>query len=206
MKLLIERTQGYQSSIREDMARETKEKEVLAMEEQKKEKERLHLEMLELRRTKLLANLIDEPSKDITDDVVTVALRFAITNHNKGNKLPLPSELRRRFIASETRVNDVFDWIDAKFGYERETLVLSTMNGSKKFVYCDDDDAIVDVDDDNDNDDNDDDVKGEEKGKNITLVDAGFSKMMALRVTEIVRDRPTADVAADEDEEDDNEE
>jgi hypothetical protein len=206
MKLLKERTQGYQSSIREDMAREMKEKQSLAMEEQKKEKERLHLEMLELRRTKLLANLIDEPTKDITDGVITVALRFAITNNNKGNKLPQQQgELRRRFIASETRVNDVFDWIDAKFGYERETLVLSTMNGSKKFVYCDDDDDDnVGIEDDNDNDDNDDDtydhVKDEEKGKNLTLVEAGFTKMMALRVTEIVRDRPTADVAADKDE------
>jgi hypothetical protein len=75
------------------------------------------------------------------------------------------------------------------------------MNGSKKFIYCDDDN--VGIDDDNDNDDH---VKGEEKGKNITLVEAGFSKMMALRVTEIVRDRPTANVAADEDEEDDDEE
>jgi len=203
MKLLKERTRGYQGSIRDDMARETKEKEIRAMEERKKENERLRSEMLDVRRAKLLANLMDEPSRDITDGVVTVALRFAITTNDKANELPKQGELRRRFIASETRVNDVFDWIDAKFGYDRETLVLSTMNGSKKFVYCDDDDAVVDVDDDNDDKDNDDDdVKGEEKGKNITLIEAGFSKMMALRVTEIVRDHTTTTAAAADEEED----
>ena len=205
MKLLKERTRGYQGSIRDDMARETKEKEIRAVEERKKENERLRLEMLDIRRAKLLANLMDEPSKDITDGVVTVALRFAITTNDKANELPQRGELRRRFIANETRVNDVFDWIDAKFGYERETLVLSTMNGSKKFVYCNDNDAVVDVDDDNDSDDNDDDIKGEKKGKNITLVEAGFSKMMALRVTEIVKDHTTTAAAADEEQDDDEE-
>lgn len=212
MKLLKERTQGYQSSIRDDMARENKEIEHQAIEEQKKENERSRLEMLEIRRAKLLANLIDEPSHDITDGVVTVALRFAITpnaneNINKIKQLPQQQDLRRRFIASETRVNDVFDWIDAMFGYEREMLVLSTMNGSKKFMYCDDDDVGVEDNNNNNNDnDNDDYNKDEKKGKNVTLDEAGFSKTMALRVTEIVRNHSTADVAADKNEEEDDEE
>jgi len=125
-------------------------------------------------------------------------------------------------VAREATVNDVFDWIDAKFGYERERLVLTTMNGSRRFVYVDvDDDNVVDDIEDGGNDDDDEDDKeededgDEEEGgdgeggggkkigrpdkKNLTLEEAGFGKMVALRVTEIARDAPSA--ASEDDEE-----
>lgn len=109
----------------------------------------------------------------------------------------------RRFAARDATVNDVFDWIDAKFGYERERLALSTMNGSRKFVY-------VDVDEDVGGDE--DDEGGEKEGKtrpvNLSLEEAGFGKMTALRVTEIARDAPAVAFAAadDQEEEEDDEE
>ncbi len=65
-------------------------------------------------------------------------------------------------------MNDVFNWVDATHGLEREKIELSTMNGSKTFMY-------VEADDDDD----------EESG-NITLDEVGLGKMTALRVTEIV--------------------
>jgi hypothetical protein len=212
-RLLRERNEGYASSVRDDAAREIAEGERLANERRILEEERMRLSMLEERRAVLLANLPHEPPSGTTEGIVTIALRFADNDAAAVVEKYGRDGLKRRFVASEATMNDVFDWIDAKFGYERERLILSTMNGSRKFAYVtvDDDDDDVgdggDGDGDEDGYDDDDEVgEGDNGGrggkkndpKNLTLEEAGLGKLIALRVTEIVGDVSAA--KADEEE------
>ena len=170
MQLLKERTEGYKESVKEDKAREEREERELQAKKEAEEEERLRLEKLEQRRQELLEALPEEPEAG-SGGVITIALRF-------GNG----SRDQRRFLAEETTVNDLLNWVDATHGMEREKIELSTMNGSKTFVY-------VEEDDDDD----------EEESENLTLVEAGLGKMTALRVTEIVEE-------IDEEEEEEDEE
>jgi len=156
MQLLKERTEGYKESMNEDKAREEREERELQAKKEEEEKERLRKEQLEQRRQELLEALPEEPEAG-SEGVITIALRFGDGSRDQ-----------RRFVAEETSVNDVFNWVDATHGLEREKIELSTMNGSKTFMY-------VEADDDDD----------EESG-NITLDEVGLGKMTALRVTEIV--------------------
>ena len=135
-RLMRERTEGYASSIQDDAMREAGERHRREEEEREREEERTRLGRLEVRRAGLLAGLADEPPAGATPDggVVTIALRFAMPGCGSP---PGARESRRRFAAREATVNDVFDWIDATFGYERERLALSTMNGSRRFAYVD---------------------------------------------------------------------
>ena len=160
MELLKERNEGYVTSINEDKEREQKE----AIEKQRKKdeeiKEHERLQGIIARREELLASMVDEPPMG-SEGLVTIALRF--TDGTTRDR----TTLQRRFDSKSTTTNDVCNWIDAVHGIERERLELSTMNGSKKFVYVDDDDD------------------GEEKNV-MTLEEAGLGKMTALRVSEIV--------------------
>ena len=157
MELLKERNAGYVTSINEDKEREQKEE----MEKQRRKdeeiKEQERLQSIIVRREELLASMVDEPPMG-SEGLVTIALRF--TDGTTRDR----TTLQRRFDSKSTTTNDVCNWIDAVHGIERERLELSTMNGSKKFVYVDED--------------------GEEK--NVTLEEAGLGKMTALRVSEIV--------------------
>ena len=221
-RLMKERAEGYASSVQDDAMREAGERARREEEERERERERLRIGRLEDRRAGLLAGLADEPPAGAAaGGTVTIALRFATTGGGSPPTPPGGNVARRRFVAREATVNDVFDWIDAKFGYERERLVLTTMNGSRRFVYVDvDDDNVVDDiedggdDDDEDEEEEDEDDEEEEGGdgeggrgkkigrpdkKNLTLEEAGFGKMVALRVTEIARDAPSA--ASEDDEE-----
>mmetsp|Transcript_9020 Transcript_9020/g.13973 ORF Transcript_9020/g.13973 Transcript_9020/m.13973 type:complete len:574 (+) Transcript_9020:90-1811(+) len=67
---------------------------------------------------------------------------------------------QRRF-RNNVLLSTVFDWVDACFEMERECVVLTTMNGKETYKYP--------------NQEDDDDAK--------TLVQAGFGKMVALRVS-----------------------
>lgn len=89
--------------------------------------------------------LPEEPEKG-SDGVVTIALRFG--DGRKG---------QRRF-GAETMVDEVFNWIDAMFKTERETIELMTMNGKKTFSFGD--------------------------NGSTTLEDIGLGKMAAFRVIE----------------------
>jgi hypothetical protein len=215
-RLTKERTEGYASSIQDDAMREAGERARREEEEREREGERMRLGRLEDRRAGLLAGLADEPPAGAAaDGIVTIALRFAMPGG--GSPPPGGNVARRRFVAREATVNDVFDWIDAKFGYERERLVLTTMNGSRRFVYVDVDDDCEDGGDDDDedekeedeDDDEEEDGDGEEGGgekigrpdKNLSLEEAGFGKMVALRVTEIARDAPSSAASEDDEEE-----
>lgn len=172
MQLLKERTEGYKESVKEDKAREEREERELEAKKEAEEKERLRLEKLEQRRQELLEALPEEPEAG-SEGVITIALRFGDGSRDQ-----------RRFLAEETSVNDLLNWVDATHGMEREKIELSTMNGSKTFVYVEGDD----------------DDEQEESG-NVTLVEAGLGKMTALRVTQIVEE-----VDDEEEEEEDEEE
>jgi hypothetical protein len=158
MQLLKERTEGYKESMKEDKAREEREERELQAKKEEEEKERLRKEKLERRRQELLEALPEEPDAG-SEGVITIALRFGDGSRDQ-----------RRFVAEDTSLNDVFNWVDATHGLEREKIELSTMNGSKTFSY-------VEADSDDD----------EESG-NVTLDEAGLGKMTALRVTEIVEE------------------
>jgi len=171
MQLLRERTEGYKESMKEDKAREEQEERELQAKKEAEEKERLRLEQLEERRQELLEGLPEEPEVG-SEGVITIALRFGDGSRDQ-----------RRFVAEETVVNDLLNWVDAMHGMEREKIELSTMNGSKTFVYVEEDD--------------------EEESGNVTLAEAGLGKMMALRVTEIVEE---VDNEEEEDESESSEE
>lgn len=168
MELFKERQKGFQSSLKDDRKREEEErlKEQKAVEEEKARKERD--EEVKLRRIELLEALPEEPETG-SDGVVTIALRFS--DGRKG---------QRRFV-SDSLIDDVFNWIDAIFKTERETVELMTMTGTKKFSFGDD--------------------------GSLTLEDAGLGKMAALRVIEKqVEDGDGDNEASEDDTDEDSEE
>jgi len=166
-QLLKERSAGYSESMKEDEVREEKEVEELREKKEQEEKERARLLQIEERRKELLEGLAEEPEGG--EGVITIALRFA-----EGNKRD-----QRRFISSDTYLNDVFDWIDAVHSIERETVELSTMNGSKVFRYVEEEMS--------DNEEN-------EGGEvDVTLEEAGLGRMTALRVSVIVEESEEED-------------
>ena len=134
-------------------------------------KEQKRLESILARRKELLASLVDEPPMGSGGSIITIALRFTTTDgsSSKTSSSRDRTTLQRRFDSKLTTTNDVCNWVDAVHGIERERLELSTMNGSKKFVYVEGDDD-----------------DGEEEKRNVTLEEAGLGKMTALRVSEIV--------------------
>ena len=161
MELFKERQKGFQSSLKDDRKREEEEKlkEKQAAEEEKARKERE--EEVKLRRIGILEALPEEPETG-SDGVVTIALRFS--DGRKG---------QRRF-ESDSLIDDVFNWIDAIFKTERETVELMTMTGTKKFSFGDD--------------------------SSLTLDGAGLGKMAALRVIEKQVEGGDGDNEASEDE------
>ena len=154
MELFQERTKGYKKSILEDTTREQREKEEEERKQQLEEERREKELALQERRKELLANLPEEPSpaSGQNNRVVTIALRF--TDGKKG---------QRRFLDT-VEMEQVFNWVDAEFELERESVILTTMNGSLSFDYV----SVV------------------EEG--ILLKDSGLGKMAALRVTIKVED------------------
>lgn len=145
LAMLKERTEGYKSSVQDDTKRaeEERKEEEKRLEEERIAKERE--EMILERRKDLLESLEDEPEN--SSDVITIALRFS--DGRTG---------RRRFV-QDTSMDDVFNWVDAVFEVERESIILSSMSGKKSFEY-----------------------NGEE-GEGLSLKEAGLGKMAGLLVT-----------------------
>ena len=145
LAMLKERTEGYKSSVQDDTKRaeEERKEEEKRLEEERIAKERE--EMILERRKELLESLEDEP--DNSSDIITIALRFS--DGRTG---------RRRFV-QDTSMDDVFNWVDAVFEVERESIILSSMSGKKSFEYS-----------------------GEE-GEEMSLKEAGLGKMAGLLVT-----------------------
>ena len=157
-----ERVEGYRGSVEEDAAREQREAQEQERRRKEEEAERQRVARVEARRVQLLAALAPEPETG-AEGVVTIALRFAA--QGSGNR---EQPMQRRFDKNTTRMNDVFDWVDAVHGLEREMVELSTMNGARKFIY-----TMADE-------------NSEDGDNSMTLEEAGLGKMVALRVTEIV--------------------
>ena len=159
-ELYHERNVNYQQSLVEDEEREEREEKERLKKIKMEEMERIRIQKIQERRLGLIQNLKEEPSP--SEDVITIALRFQ--PNISSSKSEATAATRRRFEKSDT-MNDVFNWVDAVHGLEREKIGLSTMNGSKSFVYVEEDD---------------DDGK-----EDMTLEEAGLGKMTALRVAEI---------------------
>lgn len=141
-----ERTADYQDSAMRDaenrLRHEQAKRDHMAAEKVREER----LNAILTRREELRSTIPDEPDAS-TPEVKTVALRFA--NGQTG---------QRRF-APSTKLTDLFNWVDAMFDLERETVVLVSMNGKQSFEWINKSDDIP------------------------TLEEAGFGKMVGLRVT-----------------------
>eukprot|EP00956_Cyclotella_meneghiniana_P016856 scaffold26996_cov49-Cyclotella_meneghiniana.AAC.3 len=167
-----ERSMGYKQSIVEDINREQREAMELAKKQKQEEAEIKRMEEIQRRRLVLLENLPEEPQDG---EVITIALRFG----DNVSSCDLEASTQRKFRMEES-VNTVFNWMDAVHGLERERMTLSTMNGSKSFVYVNEDKEVVD-----------DDEEGE---RSLSLEEAGLGKMTALRVSEIATTEEATEV------------
>jgi hypothetical protein len=148
--LHVERVEGYKESIQSDTERQARERreELKRIAKQQAEEERL--EAIQQRRGDLRATMPDEPPKD-APDARTVALRLADGRSSQ-----------RRFNA-QTPLSAIFNWVDVTFEIERETVVLTTMNGASSYEWKDSD---------------------------STLEDTSFGRMTGLRVT-VQKDSPS---------------
>jgi hypothetical protein len=115
-----ERKEGYTESKKSDKERQKREKEEeekrLAAEKAEQERQ----EELEKRRKELKEAL---PEESKAKDAKKVALRFADGRSGQ-----------RRFDPDQP-LTDIFNWVDAIFEIERETVILTTMNGKQKFEW-----------------------------------------------------------------------
>ena len=138
-----ERQQGYQQSMQDDVDRQDREArqeaERLALEAAEKERQQAILD----RRDELREALGEEPTKG---DLKTIALRLADGR-----------SVQRKF-TSDSRMEDVFNFVDVHFEMEREKVELTTMNGKSTYQWEDNADQ--------------------------TLTEAGLSRMVGLRVLE----------------------
>lgn len=138
-----EREGGYRESVDNDIQRKKREAKEDAEQLAKEEAEIERMAAIQKRREELKSSL---PPEDKNGK--TVALRFSDGKSGQRN------------FPSDTPLSTVFDWVDAMFEIERETLVLTTMNGKQVFAW-DDADA-----------------------KTKTLEQAGLGRKIGLRVTE----------------------
>ena len=159
VQLLQERKAGYKGSMKSDKAREEKEQKAEEERAAKEKAEAERREALEQRRKDLEASLPKEPGRLVMGSK-TVSIR-----HNDGRSA------QRRF-AGDTAISTLFDWVDVSFEIERETVILTTLNGQKTFSW-----------DDDDNDEN-------------TLEKSGLGRMVGLRVTMKEDDEPVENTTA----------
>ncbi|KAL7489284.1 hypothetical protein ACHAW6_014859 [Cyclotella cf. meneghiniana] len=184
--LMKERSEGYMRSIEEDAIRQKKEEEELQRKREEEEKIQRRIGKMEQRRLELFQSLPEEPENG--EGVMTVALRFQSVPSNA------TAATQRRFLKNDT-INDVFNWIDATHGLERETIILSTMNGSRSFRYVEDKGEKDDQEEEEESDGNGDMIQGE----NMTLEEAGLGRMTALRVTKIAAEDSVSSESSEND-------
>lgn len=150
IKFFQERQEGYRESVVTDAQRQETERKMEAERIAKEMAEKERIQALEQRRKELLASLPEEPTAG--SDMVTIALRF--TDGRTGQRKFEPT----------TPLETIFNWVDASYEIERETVMLATMNGQKSFAWQD-------------------------CGKQ-TLADAGIGRMTGLRVSQVKADAP----------------
>lgn len=147
LKLYQERKEGYIDSVQSDKERKKKEAQEEAERKAAEEKEAARKAEICARRQELQEGLPEDVKKG--NNVKKIALRFS------------DGRSAQRGFASDQPLQVVFNWVDAMFEIERETVVLTTLNGKQTFSWESD----------------------ETKG-NQTLEDAGLKKNTAFRVTE----------------------
>jgi len=146
LELYQERQEGYINSVQSDNERKQKEAEEEAERKAQEIKEAARQAEIDSRRQELQQSLPEDVKKG--NDVKKIALRFS------------DGRSGQRGFASDQPLSVVFDWVDAMFEIERETVVLTTLNGKQTFSW-----------------------NGEEMKSGKTLQDAGLNKMTAFRVT-----------------------
>jgi len=147
LKLYKERKEGYIDSVQSDNERKLKEAKEEAERKAQEIKEAARQAEIDARRQELQESLPEDVKKG--NNVKKIALRFP------------DGRSGQRGFESDQPLSVVFDWVDAMFEIERETVVLTTLNGKQTFSW------------------NDDQTKS---GK--TLEDAGLNKNTAFRVSE----------------------
>lgn len=140
-----ERVEGLSESIKSDTEKREEEAKLKAEQKAKEEAEAKRQKEIKERR-KELKNALPDDFKSSTD-ARKVSLRFS------------DGRSGQRGFSPDQPLSDLFNWVDAMFEMERETVVLTTMNGKLTFSW--DEDTL----------------------NATTLEDAGLGKMTAFRVT-----------------------
>lgn len=147
LQLYQERKEGYVDSVQSDNERKLKEAQEEAERKAQEIKEAARQAEIDARRQELQQSLPEDMKNG--SNVKKIAIRFP------------DGRSGQRGFASDQPLSMVFNWVDAMFEIERETVVLTTMNGKQTFSWDDDE---------------------TKSGK--TLEDVGLNKMTAFRVTE----------------------
>ena len=146
LELYQERKEGYIDSVQNDKERKLKEAQEEAERKAQEMKEAARQAEIDERRQELQESLPEDLKKG--SNVKKIALRFP------------DGRSGQRGFSSDQPLSVVFNWVDAAFEIERETVILTSLNGKQTFSWSDDE---------------------TENGK--TLEDAGLNKMTAFRVT-----------------------
>jgi hypothetical protein len=145
MEYYKERVEGYADSVKSDTDRKIQEAKEKAEQKAKEEAEAERQSELEERRKELQESLPDDVKSG--SDVKKIALRFA------------DGRSGQRGFTPDQPLSVLFNWVDALFEMERETVVLTTLNGKSTFAW-------------------------DEETNDTTLEDAGLGKMTAFRVSQ----------------------
>lgn len=144
MEIRKERTKGYVESIQSDTERKKQEEKAKAEQKAKEMAEAERLQALKDRRKELKASLPADVKGGA--NVKRVSLRFA------------DGRSGQRGFSSDQPLSVLFNWVDALFELERETVILTTLNGKLTLSW------------------------DEQSVNDITLEDAGLGKLTAFRV------------------------
>jgi F0F1-type ATP synthase membrane subunit b/b' len=148
MEIQKERLEGYTESVKSDTERKKQEAKAKAEQQAKDEAEAKRQQELKERRIELKKSLPEDIKSGTDNNVKKVSLRFA------------DGRSGQRGFAADQPLSVLFNWVDAMFEMERETVILTTMNGKLTFSW-----------------------DGEQSIHQTTLEDAGLGKMTAFRVT-----------------------
>lgn len=171
LQLYRERKEGYQESVTSDKERKLREAEELQQKLAAEKAEQERLEVLKERRKELLESLPEEPDSATTaaTDIKTMSVRFP------------DGRVGRRKFTSDTKLSDVFNWVDAVFEVEREVVILTTLDGKQTFAWVD-----------------------PLSKDNLTLQQAGLGRMVGFRVSEKKVQDETKECQKEEEEADDD--
>jgi len=149
IQLYKERQEGYIDSVQSDNDRKIKEAQEEAERKAEEVKEAVRQAEIDARRQELQQSLPEDVKSGT--NVKKIALRFP------------DGRTGQRGFESDQPLNVLFNWVDATFEIERETVVLTTLNGKQTFAWEGDDNTT-------------------------TLEEAGLNKMTALRVSQATKE------------------